>query len=113
VFNRSVEWGAILGPLGWRSFRAHGNTTHWTRPGKAGGTSATTGHCRTEASGDLLYVFTSSALPFEPCHAYSRFAAYAVAYHGGDFRSAARMLAAGGYGRQRAVVTARFCGRGE
>ena len=69
-------------------FRTAGKTTYWTRPGKGGGVSASTGHCRGPSGNDLLYVFSSSAAPFEPELSYSRFAAYTLLYHHADFRSA-------------------------
>lgn len=108
-FNRRASWEAILKPHGWRPFLATDDRVFWTRPGKPTGVSATTGYCRTEGSGDLFHVFTSSAPPFEPDTAYSRFAAYAYLEFGGDFRSAARSLYAAGYGK-RVTVTIRFGG---
>jgi hypothetical protein len=42
-------------------------------------------------------VFSSNAWPFEPQTAYSKFAAYALLEHHGDFRAAARLLALKGY----------------
>ena len=50
----------------WMVFRTAGDTTYWTRPGKCFGVSASTGHCRGPSGNDLLYVFSSSAAPFEP-----------------------------------------------
>jgi hypothetical protein len=46
---------------------------------------------------DRLYVFTSST-PFEPEKSYSKFAAYVVLNHGGDFAAAARHIDADGCG---------------
>lgn len=98
-FNDQVTWEAILTRHGWRACRSSGGTTYWTRPGKPEGVSATTGFCKGRASGDLLYVFSSSAPPFEPDAAYSRFAAYALLEHAGDFSAAARALGRAGYGQ--------------
>jgi len=56
--------------------------TFWCRPGKKSGTSATTNF----GGSDLLYVFSSNAEPFEQQTAYSKFHAYALLYHDGDFR---------------------------
>jgi hypothetical protein len=100
-FNARVGWDAILDRHGWRAFRQTGDTVYWTRPGKPGGVSATTGYCRGETAGDLLYVFSSSAAPFEPDTAYSRFAAYALLEHRGDFSAAVRALVSAGYGTPR------------
>ena len=76
-------------------FERHG-TTYWRRPGKSFGISATTNH----GGSDLLYVFSASTA-FTPERGYSRFGAYAVLVHGGDFTAAARALAKDGYGDTR------------
>ncbi len=104
-FNRRGDWGAILERHGWAVDHTSGEVTRWTRPGKGRGVSATTGKCRTEGSGDLLYVFTSNAAPFEPDTAYSKFGAYALLEHGGDFEQAAAALKGRGYGRKDATPT--------
>jgi putative DNA primase/helicase len=94
-FNASADWADVLGPHGWRWVSRTGDgVDHWRRPGKGAGTSATTNY----AGSDLLYVFTSSAAPFEPGRAYSKFAAYALLGHNGDFAAAARALRKRGYG---------------
>lgn len=103
-FNRRGDWGAILERHGWAVDHTSGEVTRWTRPGKGRGVSATTGKCRTEGSGDLLYVFTSNAAPFEPDTAYSKFAAFALLEHGGDFEKAAAGLKVQGYGRNDPAV---------
>ena len=91
TFNRRASWPEILEPAGWRHVYDRGDVGYWCRPGKTHGVSATTnlgGH-------DRLYVFTSST-PFEPEKSYSKFAAFAVLHHGGDFAAAARDVAADG-----------------
>ena len=46
-FNARAEWVTILEPHGWSIDRVLENgETRWTRPGKNGGTSATTGHTK-------------------------------------------------------------------
>ncbi|MBL8800502.1 MAG: bifunctional DNA primase/polymerase [Planctomycetes bacterium] len=101
-FNRRATWSDILSTHGWTL--AHGDGvaySTWTRPGKAGrGTSATTGRCSSEQSGDLLYVFSTNAAPFEAGCAYSKFTAFALLEHGGDFKAAARALRSIGYGER-------------
>jgi hypothetical protein len=89
-FNVRVGWADILTRHGWRVFSRSGDTTYWTRPGKAEGVSASTGFCKGETAGDLLYVFSTSAAPFEAEVSYSKFAAYALLEHGGDFATATR-----------------------
>jgi hypothetical protein len=100
-FNRRASWEDVLPGKGWVAVRRAGEVTHWRRPGKKPpGTSATTGKCRSAVGGDLLYVFSSNAQPFEPERCYSKFSAYALLYHGGDFAAAAADVARKGYGEQ-------------
>ena len=99
-FNRRAWWPEILEPAGWRHVYDRGDVGYWCRPGKMHGVSATTnlgGH-------DRLYVFTSST-PFEPETSYSKFAAYAILHHAGDFAAASHCLATCGYGA-RSTATA-------
>jgi hypothetical protein len=98
-FNkRGASWDEILKPAGWKFLRRRGLTEYWQRPGKARGEgwSATVNHRGT----DLLYVF-SSATGFDAPKAYTKFSAYAVLNHNGDFRAAAKDLAGRGYGSPR------------
>lgn len=97
-FKRLANWNEILEPHGWKVSHRRGNTTYWRRPGKTRGVSATTGYCSNEQSGDLFYVFTTNADPFEDKCAYSKFAAMAFLDHGGNFHDAAKVLARNGYG---------------
>jgi hypothetical protein len=93
VFARSVAWSDILIPHGWRKIGQRGEVGLWCRPGKKRGVSATTGWRGT----DLLYVFSSNAVPFEPQRGYTKFTAYALLNCHGVFRQAATALAALGY----------------
>jgi putative DNA primase/helicase len=104
-FNRrGPDWQEIL--KGWQVVRKHGDVRYWRRPRKDGpGWSATTGYCRSKAGLDLLAVFSTNAHPFEvpqgkQCGCYSKFTAYAVVHHNGDFGAAAKALAAQGYGHR-------------
>ena len=96
VYNRrGPDWAEILEPHGWRMAGEEADgTRHWTRPGKAGGTSATTGNPQHE--GDKLHVFTSST-EFEPDCSYSKFAVFAILEHDGDWSAAAAQLVRDGY----------------
>jgi hypothetical protein len=96
AFNRSATWEEILEPHGWAKVRQFDRHSYWRRPGKDKGVSATADYCRTEAQGGLLYVFSSSAAPLEMDTGYSRFAAFAVLNHRGDFAAAARALSPAG-----------------
>jgi len=96
-FARSVDWSVILERHGWTLSHRCNGTRYWTRPGK----SLREGHSASTNYGglDLLYVFSSSASPFEPERVYSKFAAFALLEHGGDFKAAAKELAGWRYGR--------------
>ena len=94
-FARSVSWHEILEPHGWEYSHASGSTEYWTRAGKTEGCSASVNH----ADSDVLYVFSTNAVPFEAETGYSKFHAYALLNHHGDFRKAAAVLASEGYGR--------------
>jgi putative DNA primase/helicase len=95
-YNERATWEEILEPRGWRKVRSMGRGWFWAKPDKAGpGGSATTGQ---SADGiDRLFVFSTST-EFDTERPYSKFAAYALLEHGGDYASAARDLAAQGYG---------------
>jgi putative DNA primase/helicase len=95
-FNARANWADILTPHGWTLTDNHGDETRWCRPGKDGGVSATTNHhgC------DLLHVFSSNAEHFESERWYSKFSAYALLNHEGNFEEAARDLREQGYGKK-------------
>jgi Bifunctional DNA primase/polymerase, N-terminal len=110
IFAAQVTWEDILVPHGWLVVGHRGAVTRWSRPAKQGGLSATTGYC-----GDLLYVFSSNAHPFEPDRAYSKFTAYTLLNFGSremDFHKAAVDLAAKGYVNRHEGRVAREYGRG-
>jgi Bifunctional DNA primase/polymerase, N-terminal len=94
LFAAQATWEDILLPHGWRVVARRGEVTFWRRPGKRErGSSATTNY----AGSDVLYVFSSNASPFDPETAYTKFAAYALLDHGGDFQAAAHTLARTGF----------------
>jgi hypothetical protein len=100
-FDARATWLWILGPHGWKVDRVNSDgETHWTRPGKKDGTSATTGHCVGADGADLLHVFSDAdqVAPLEPGRNYGKFRAYAILNHGGDYKLAAAALARLGYG---------------
>ncbi len=93
-FNRQATWPEILHPHGWTLVRTLDGEGLWRRPGKDGpGISATTNY----AGSDLLYVFSTSTF-FAPERGYTKFAAYTLLEHDGDFTAAAKTLAEEGYG---------------
>ena len=92
-FTRRASWSDVLEPHGWTPTADRGGIGDWRRPGKTEGMSATTNH----GDLDLLFVFSSST-PFETDIWYTKFHAYTVLNHDGDFSAAARDLAQRGYG---------------
>jgi hypothetical protein len=93
-----TSWADILQPAGWKFVYERGGCSYWKRPDKAEpGVSATTG-VRPECNTDLLYVFSTNAGPLQPDTSYSKFAAYAVLNHQGNYGTAAKALAALGFG---------------
>lgn len=97
LFNAQSSWSSVLEPHGWRRVSQRGHLTYWRRPGKDHGVSATSGlRNAADPTSDLLYVFTTSS-EFEPEQGYSKYRAYAVLNHAGDWQAAARDLAAQGY----------------
>lgn len=94
-FNIRAEWRSILIPHGWEWVFQRGGTWHLRRPGKREGTSATIGH--SNDGYERLYVFTSST-EFEPNVPYTKFAAYTLLEHRGDYAAAGRALRAEGFG---------------
>lgn len=90
TYNQTTTWPQLLETDGWTLHHTDtNNEQHWTRPGKTirEGTSATVGYKNTDA----LTVFTS-AIPWLPEGAYSRFGYYACRHHSGDRSAAARQL---------------------
>jgi len=90
-YEARTDWADILVPHGWQlSHRGYGTERHWTRPGKElrDGISATTGRANDR---DRLYVFSTSTL-FPSETPITKFGAYAMLNHGGDFKAAAVAL---------------------
>jgi hypothetical protein len=102
-YNRRASWDEILLPAGWTIVGTRGGITSWRRPGKSIGVSGTTG-VKSSAGNELFCCFSTNAYPFEGptggrcCSSYSKFAAFAVLNHQGDFSAAAKELRAKGFG---------------
>lgn len=92
-FNRRASWEEILERHGWTRGERMDRGYGWRRPGKDAGISATTG----QNEADNLYVFTTSTA-FETERPYSKFAAYALLNHDGDFSGAAHAIRTAGFG---------------
>lgn len=54
AINESLSWAEILEPHGWSLFRDCGDHVQWTRPGKTGEKSATTGYPEEDSAMSLL-----------------------------------------------------------
>lgn len=98
-FNSRTAWPEILEPAGWKRIYSRGEETYRRRPEKKVGWSATTNY----GGSDMFHVFSTNADPFEGEATYSKFAAFTLLNHGGDFRAAAKALAARGFGSNRST----------
>lgn len=94
VFDLLVPIDAVLAHLGWQPTRESGDRVYWARPGKDGGVSGS-------VLGNSIWVFTSSIPGLRPSTEtklpYTGFALVAHLAFGGDFKKAARELAAHGF----------------
>lgn len=95
-YEQRTSWADILKPHGWQAVGTHGSEVFWRRPGKSIGISATTGK---DPQRDRLYVFTTST-EFEAERPYTKFGAFALLEHGGDYSAAARTLRHQGFGER-------------
>lgn len=89
-FDAECDWDGMLRADGWSS----NDGTHWVRPGKSSGPSAT---LRQAGGGDfLLHVFSSSIPGLEVGENYSASAYLAYSRFGGDFTRANQHIREGG-----------------
>jgi putative DNA primase/helicase len=89
VLSTRTSWPEILGPQGWTQVYERAGISYWRRPGKTHGISATV-----NATGRDSFICFSTSTPFDIAPvSYSRFGAFALLEHGGDFRAAAADLA--------------------
>jgi hypothetical protein len=97
------DWREILEPHGW----TFADAAHVIRPGKTEGITGTVGVCTSPARGDLLFIFSDAPeiAPFETRISYSKFEAYTMLNHGGNFSAAARALRKEGYGYSKTAET--------
>ncbi|MFF2525929.1 bifunctional DNA primase/polymerase [Streptomyces liangshanensis] len=94
-FETRADWADILrGVL--RPLTARGNTTYWGWADGVGGVKATTGR---DPAKDRLWVFATGS-EFQADMPYSKFGAYALLEHGGNFKAAASALRSQGYGTE-------------
>jgi len=99
-FNRRGSWTEILEELGWTlAFTRRDGAELWCRPGKSkrDGISATV---RNFEGLELFHSFTSNSDPFPSEESITKFTAYTLIHHNGDYEAAARQLGKEGYGEQ-------------
>lgn len=93
IYNRYATWERVLEPHGWDLlFCDGGGNQYWRRPDKP-----EWAHSAVVYGNDKLYVFSSSAAPLSQQTLYSKFAAYAMLSHEGDFAAAASAAYADGF----------------
>lgn len=86
-YNARTNWRDLLIEHGWTHVFTRGEVQYWRRPGKDHSHSATVNYAGT----DRLKCFSSSA-EFDTNGTYSRFGAYTVWEHGGDWKAAIKAL---------------------
>lgn len=95
AIEKQLSWDDILTPHGWKKVTRLRQGYAWRRPGKNTGISATTGQADDR---NRLYVFSTSTI-FDTEVAYTKFAAYTLLNHHGDWNAAAKDLLAKGIGK--------------
>ncbi|WP_327724344.1 bifunctional DNA primase/polymerase [Streptomyces europaeiscabiei] len=94
-FEGRADWADILrGVL--RPLTSRGHTTYWGWADGVGGVKATTGR---DPEKDRLWVFATGS-EFQADTPYSKFGAYTLLEHGGNFKAAAGALRSQGYGTE-------------
>ena len=92
-YEARADWADILRST-FRPIITRGNTTYWGWADGVGGVKATTGR---DPEKDRLWVFATGS-EFQADTPYSKFGAYALLEHGGDYKAAASALRRQGYG---------------
>jgi putative DNA primase/helicase len=94
-YTERTSWEDILEPHGWVKVYIRGDATYWRRPGKDRGISARTG-----GRWRGLKVWSTST-PFLTTGTHTKFGAYTLLNHNGDFTAATRALGAAGFGTRK------------
>ena len=99
-FNRRGKWEDLLEPLGWTfAFqRRHDGACCWRRPGKPKRERGLSATVRDFDGIELFHSFSSNCYPFPHDESITKFTAYSLIYHNGDYEAAAKDLAGQGYG---------------
>jgi len=101
-YNARVSWNEILEPLGWTFAynRRSDGAQCWRRPGKPSRERGISATIRTIDGHELFHSFSSNSSPLPFDTSITKFTAYAIINHGGDYEVAARSLGKSGYGEQ-------------
>lgn len=101
-FNSRASWDDILTEAGWTFAytRSRDGAKVWRRPGKSEreGPSATV---RVIDGVELFHSFSSNSEPLPHDKSISKFTAYCLLKHGGDYKAAAKELSNNGFGKDR------------
>ncbi|MCE5200821.1 MAG: phage/plasmid primase, P4 family [Armatimonadota bacterium] len=100
-YNARGDWREVLQGQGWSHVWGKGEVEYWRRPGKSKGISATW-NCK---GSEVLYVFSTNALPFEAERSYTPFGVYTTILHNGNYSAAAKALSDEGYGTPATTAT--------
>lgn len=99
-FNRRGSWPEILEPHGWTFayYRRSDGAQCWRRPGKAINEKGISATVRDFDGLELFHSFSSNCDPLPHNESITKFAAYALLEHDGDYEGAARSLGKQGFG---------------
>lgn len=99
-FNRRAKWDDILEPQGWTFayHRRHDDAQCWRRPGKPDRERGISATIRNIEGIELFHSFSSNSDPLPHDESITKFTAYTLFHHGGDYEAAARDLGKKGYG---------------
>lgn len=97
-YNQRSDFSQLLTKHGWKYISKEGKNEKWTRPDKDLKT------CSATFNGTIFYVFSSNAFPFEMNQGYSKFKAYSILEHNGDYKIARYECLKMGYGVERESI---------
>jgi len=99
-YNRRAKWENILEPQGWTFayHRRHDGAECWRRPGKPDRERGISATVRNIEGIELFHSFSSNSDPLPHDESITKFTAYTLFHHNGDYEAAARELGKQGYG---------------
>lgn len=99
-YNRRANWSDILEPEGWTlAFtRRRDGAECWRRPGKPEREKGISATIREFEGLQLFHSFSSNSNPLPHDESITKFTAYTLFHHDGDYKNAARALGKLGYG---------------